>query len=83
MILLEKFSLSFVFINSKYQGFVGSKLYLVLILKIDTSLNFGELFSGEWVEKAFGIDRAAYEKAFDTWHKNNIKLLNSYGINDA
>jgi len=48
-----------------------------------TLLNFGELFSGEWVEKAFGIDRAAYEKAFDTWHKNNIKLLNSYGINDA
>ena len=47
-----------------------------------TLLKFEDLFNGEWVEKAFGIDKAAYEKAFDTWHKSNVKLLEKYGIMD-
>jgi len=47
-----------------------------------TILMFEDLFSGEWVEKAFGIDRVGYEKAFNTWHKKNIKLLEDYGIMD-
>ena len=47
-----------------------------------TLLKFEDLFSGEWVEKAFGIDRVGYEKAFNTWHKKNIKLLEDYGIMD-
>ena len=47
-----------------------------------TILKFEDLFNGEWVEKAFGIDRVGYEKAFNTWHKKNIKLLEDYGIMD-
>ena len=47
-----------------------------------TILKFEDMFSGEWVEKAFGIDRVGYEKAFDTWHKSNVKLLEKYGITD-
>ena len=47
-----------------------------------TLLKFEDLFSGEWVEKAFGIDRVGYEKAFNNWHKSNVKLLEKYGIMD-
>ena len=56
-----------------------------------TLLKFEDLFSGEWVEKALGIDRVGhknrfikthYEKAINNWHKNNVKLLEKYGIMD-
>jgi hypothetical protein len=47
-----------------------------------TILMFEDLFSGEWVEKAFGIDRVGYEKAINNWHKKNVKLLEDYGIMD-
>jgi hypothetical protein len=47
-----------------------------------TLLKFEDLLNGEWVEKAFGIDRVGYEKAINNWHKNNVKLLEKYGIMD-
>jgi hypothetical protein len=47
-----------------------------------TLQKFEDLFNGEWVEKAFGIDRVGYEKAFNNWHNKNVKLLEKYGIMD-
>ena len=47
-----------------------------------TLLKFEDLLNGEWVENEFGIDRVGYEKAINNWHKNNVKLLEKYGIMD-
>jgi len=44
--------------------------------------SFEEMFSGEWVEKEFGINGESFSKAYHEWDKKNIEYLKILGQED-